>query len=397
MSENQFHFLSHSTGFIHKKAKHIAKMNIIIKFLYKHFLRPILFKFDPENIHRLFIRIGAILGSFNFTRRLTARIFKYENPILEQKILGITFKNPIGLAGGYDKNGVAISIMPEVGYGFMEVGSITKSPCKGNPRPRLWRLPRSRGLVVYYGLVNQGALKISRRLKNQKFNFPLFINIAKTNDRKLIGKKGNDDYVECFKIVKNLGDAIVINISCPNVSHETSHMDAFTLDDLLKKIDAINKQPRPIFLKIASDLESKDIDKMLDVVSRHKVDGFIVANLAKSWKKIPVIKSEITPEMKGGISGKPTESLSNALIAEIYRKTRGKYIIIGSGGVFTAEDAYLKIRLGASLVEVLTGMIYEGPQAIGDINRGLVKLLKRDGFKNVSEAIGADIKATRGA
>jgi len=366
-------------------------MNIIVKFLYEYFLRPILFKFDPEDIHRLFIRTGAILGAFNLTRKFTARLFKYENPILEQKILNIHFKNPIGLAGGYDKNGVAVNIMSEVGYGFMEVGSITKSAFKGNPRPRLWRLVRSRGLVVYYGLMNQGADKIARRLEKQKFRFPVFINIAKTNDRKLIGKKGNDDYAACFEKIKHLGDAIVINVSCPNVSHETSHMDTATLDDLLKKIDSVGSR-KLIFLKIASDLTSVDIDEMLGIVSRYKIKGFIVANLAKDWKKIPVVKNEITPEMKGGISGKPAETLSNSLIAEIYRKTRGKYIIIGSGGVFTAEDAYLKIRLGASLIEVLTGMIYEGPTAIGDINRGLVKLLKRDGFKNISKAIGADIK-----
>ncbi|MBI5152528.1 quinone-dependent dihydroorotate dehydrogenase, partial [Candidatus Peregrinibacteria bacterium] len=261
--------------------------------------------------------------------------------------------------------------------------------------PRLWRLPKSRGLVVYYGLMNQGADRIASRLENQKFRFPVFINIAKTNDKKLIGKKGNDDYAACFEKIKHLGSAIVINISCPNVSHETSHMDAATLDDLLSKIDAANKPARPIFLKIASDLTSADIDEMLRVVEHHKIHGFVVANLAKNWTKIPVVKNEITPQMKGGISGKPSETLSNVIIAEIYRKTRGRYIIIGSGGVFTAEDAYLKIRLGASLVEVLTGMIFEGPTAIGDINRGLVRLLKRDGFKNIKEAIGADI--TRGS
>lgn len=366
-------------------------MNIIIKFLYKYFLRPILFKFDPENIHRLFIRIGGILGAFNFTRKLTARIFKYKNPILEQKILGIHFENPIGLAGGYDKNGVAIDVMYDVGFGFTEVGSITRSAFNGNPRPRLWRLPRSQGLVVYYGLMNQGATKIASRLENQKFRFPVFINIAKTNDRSLIGAKGNDDYAACFEKIKHLGDAIVINVSCPNVSHETSHMDAETLDDLLKKIDGLNYH-KPIFLKIASDLTPADIDEMLKVTDQHKIHGFIVANLAKDWTKIPVVKNEITSQMKGGISGKPAETLSNVIIAEIYRKTRGKYIIIGSGGVFTAEDAYLKIRLGANLVEVLTGMIFEGPTAIGDINRGLVQLLHRDGFKNIKQAIGADIK-----
>lgn len=366
-------------------------MNLIIQFFYKYFLRPILFKFDPEDVHKLFVRVGGILGAFDFTRKLTARLFKYGNPILEQKILGIHFKNPIGLAAGYDKNGVTTNIMSEVGYGFMEVGSITNKSFKGNPRPRLWRLPKSRGLVVYYGLMNQGADKIAARLEKQKFRFPIFINIAKTNNRGLIGKKGNDDYAACFKRIRDLGDAIVINVSCPNVSHETSHMDAETLDDLLAKIDKIRAH-KPIFLKIASDLTHSDIDEMLKIADKHKINGFVVANLAKDWTKIPVVKNEITPQMKGGISGKPAETLSNALIAEIYRKTRGKYIIIGSGGVFAAEDAYLKIRLGANLVEVLTGMIFEGPTAIGGINRGLVKLLRRDGFKNISEAIGADIK-----
>lgn len=369
-------------------------MNIIIKFLYKNFLRPILFKIDPEDVHRWFVRIGAILGAFKATRKLAARFFKYKNPILEQNILGIHFENPIGLAGGYDKNGVAIDVMYDVGYGFTEIGSITRSAFNGNPKPRLWRLPRSQGLVVYYGLMNQGATKIAARLEKQKFRFPIFINIAKTNDRGLIGKKGNDDYAKCFERVKNIGSATVINVSCPNISHETSHMESAVLDDLLTKIDNLRSR-KPIFLKIASDLTPADIDEMLKIAGKHKINGFVVANLAKDWTKIPVVKNEITSQMKGGISGKPTETLVNSLIAEIYRKTRGKYIIIGSGGVFTAEDAYLKIRLGANLVEVLTGMIFEGPTAIGDINRGLAQLLKRDGFKNIREAVGADIRGQR--
>lgn len=366
-------------------------MNIIIKFLYKNFLRPILFKFDPEDVHYWFTKIGGILGIFNFTRKLTRKVFYYEDSILKQKICGITFKNPVGLGGGYDKNAISMEIMADVGFGFTEVGSITNKPYKGNAKPRIWRLPQSKALVVHYGLMNDGVQKIKNRIKKAQLEIPLLINIAKTNDKTLTGIKGINDYMACFKEIKDLGDVIVINVSCPNVSHETSHMDPETLDKLLEKIDEM-KSARPIFLKIASDLNSKDIDEMLAVTDKHKINGFIVANLAKSWDKIPVVKSEIKPEMKGGISGKPAENLSNLLIAEIYKKTRGKYIIIGSGGVFTAEDAYMKIRLGASLVEVITGMIYEGPQMIGDINRGLAKLIKKDGFKNIKQAIGTGIK-----
>ncbi|KKQ70862.1 MAG: protein PyrD, dihydroorotate dehydrogenase (fumarate) [Candidatus Peregrinibacteria bacterium GW2011_GWC2_39_14] len=366
-------------------------MHTIIKFLYKNLLRPILFKFDPESIHRLFVEVGSVLGSFNITRKFTRRFFYYGDSMLEQKILGIEFKNPIGLGGGYDKNGETSSIMPDVGFGFMEIGSITNNPSKGNARPRIWRLPQSKALVVHYGLMNDGVKKIRTRIENKKFRIPLLINIAKTNDKTLTGDKGINDYVECFEQIKDLGDIIVINISCPNVSHETAHMDAKTLDKLLTKIDK-EKAEKPILLKIASDLTPHDIDEMLAVTNKHKISGFIVANLAKSWERIPVIKDEIKPEMKGGISGKPAENLSNILIQEIYKKTRGKYIIIGSGGVFTAEDAYLKIKLGANLIEVITGMIYEGPQMVGDINRGIKKLLKRDGLKNIKQAVGTGVK-----
>lgn len=370
----------------------------MIEFLYKHLAKPIFFRFDPEKVHDGMMILARILGSNPVTRQLTSLFFNYSHKNLEQEILGIKFKNPIGLAAGFDKNAVITKILPAVGFGYEEVGSITGEPCVGNPKPRLWRLKESGGLVVYYGLKNDGCEKIAKRLENKKFQIPVGVSIAKTNCKQTASKEeGIKDYVKAFKTLKEIGDYMTINISCPNAFGGQPFTKAEDLDELLTAIEKVPFE-KPIFLKLAPDLSTKEIDDIISVCDRHKVDGFICTNLTKDRTNEDIKKHLKDADIGtvGGISGKPIRELSTKLIAHIYEKTQGKYVIIGCGGVFSAEDAYEKIQAGASLIQMITGMIFEGPQLIGDINRGLVKLLKRDGYENISEAVGSKFKGKNG-
>lgn len=372
----------------------ISVRNGFIKFGYKTFLKPIFFKRDPEDVHDSMNKVGKILGRFALGRGLTKAMFYYKNPALEQNILGIKFPNPIGLAAGFDKNAELTQILPEVGFGFEEVGSITGEYCAGNPKPRLWRLKKSKSLVVYYGLKNDGCEKISARLAEQiqkrPFKFPVGISIAKTNNAQTCETQaGIKDYVKAFKHFTHIGDYITINISCPNAFGGEPFTEPHKLEALLTETDKIPCN-KPIFLKISPDLSKEQLDQILQIVSKHKVDGIICANLTKKRENHKIHKDDFIPEV-GGISGKVQEDLSNEQIRYIYKKSHTlhrKLVVIGCGGVFTAEDAYKKIKAGASLIQLITGMIYEGPQAISSINMGLAELLKKDGYKNISEAVG---------
>ena len=361
-----------------------------MEFFYKLIFKNIFFLFDAEKVHDFIIKFGKLLGSNSITRFKTRLLFNFEDKKLEQNIWGINFKNPVGLAAGFDKNGYLIDILPNVGFGFIEIGSITGEKCEGNEKPRLWRLIKSKALVVNYGLTNNGCEEISERLKSKKCKIPLGISIAKTNSKECAETiKGIKDYVKATKKFSNIGDYFTINISCPNAFGGQPFHEKSKLNLLLNEIDKI-KTSKPILLKISCDLSFKDIDNIIEVSSRHRVHGFVLTNLTKKRDNKKILDDNI-PYI-GSISGKVVEDLSNKVIEYVYKKTKGKYVIIGVGGIFSTEDAYKKIRLGASLVQLITGMIYEGPQLISEINRGLVKLLKKDSFKDISEAVGVDSK-----
>lgn len=368
--------------------------NKIIRVLYTKALKPYLFLFDPEKVHDVFTIGGSILGASAITRSATSILFNYKNKKLSQKIKGIIFKNPVGLGAGFDKNAHLTSILPSVGFGFEEIGSITALPCEGNPKPRLWRLKKSKALVVYYGLKNDGCEKITKRLEKKSFEIPIGISIAKTNCA--ITKTtdaGIADYVASYKKFKEIGDYFTINISCPNAYGGQPFTDKKSLNALLTAIGKIPKT-KPVFIKLPPDLKDNEIKEIIQVSEKHKIDGYVCVNLTKDRKNKLIkdkIKDENIPEV-GGISGKVVEELADKTIATVYKMTKGKSIIIGCGGIFSSEDAYKKIKLGASLIQLITGMIFEGPQLISEINKGLVKLLEQDGYTNISQAIGKDIK-----
>lgn len=356
--------------------------NIVNKFLYKNIVRPILFYFEPEKVHDLFILIGQFIGSNFISRNITRLFFSYQNKSLEQNILGIKFKNPLGLAAGFDKDARIINSIDSTGFGFEEIGSVTGEKCLGNSKPRLWRIPSEKALVVYYGLKNQGAEEISKKLKNKKFGLPILVSIAKTNSPQTCNlDDGIRDYVKAYTLMQEIGDIFVINISCPNAYGGQPFHNADSLNKLLSSITKI-KTKKPIFIKLSPEIDKKNLDNIIALALKYGVKGMICSNLSKNNKILD------NKKFNGGLSGKPAEKLSNAQIKYVYRKSKGRLIIIGVGGIFSAKDAYEKIKLGASLVQLITGMIYEGPQLISEINQGLVQLLKEDGLDHISEAIG---------
>ena len=348
-------------------------------------IRPILFRINPEIVHDSVIILGNFIGMTPF-KKLFGKVYIYSHPSLKTKVGGIKFDNPVGLSAGFDKNAQLVNFIPEIGFGFEEIGSVTSEASKGNPKPRLLRLPSDKGLVVNYGLCNDGAKVISERLKG-KFGIPIGVSVARTN-KPMTERESIEDYVSGLKKMKSCGNFIVINVSCPNISDSQPFCKPNRLSKLLREVDKI-KFSKPVFLKMKPDMSRKDIDGVINIVSKYKwIKGFVLTNLTNSRRGVVSDLGEF--RNKGGISGKLVSKKSDNLIKYIYGKTSGKYILIGVGGIFTAEDAYRKIRNGASLVQLITGLIYGGPGTVKRINKVLVKLLERDGFSNISEAVGVD-------
>lgn len=365
--------------------------------LYRGLLRPALFLVNPETVHNRFISLGEALGRTRLGRFLTKKAFYFQDTILEQHSNGLTFKNPVGLAAGFDKDGHLPNIIGAVGFGFAEIGSVTGEACSGNKGKRLWRLKKSRGLVVYYGLKNDGCEKIAERLASKgPFIIPIGISIAKTNNQQTISEEtGIADYAKAYQtfIEQKIGDYFTINISCPNAFGGEPFTDPQKLRRLLEKITSIKKSyfsTAPLFLKIPATNDYQLLDDIIIIARQYGIAGFVCSNLLKD-RKTNSLKEKNIPSV-GGISGRPLADMSTDIISYLYKKTKGEFTIIGCGGISSAEDAYEKIKAGASLLQLITGMIYEGPQLIGDINRGLVKLLKKDGYKSISEAIGKNDK-----
>lgn len=358
----------------------IAMRNIVIHLAYVYILKPILFCIDPEKIHDQMVRVGVFLGSTALGKFLTRLAFGYSHPSLRQEIAGIVFENPVGLAAGFDKNAKLTNILSEVGFGFMEVGSITGEPGAGNARPRLWRHPEQKNLRVHYGLNNDGAQKISERLAGKKFALPMGVSMAKTNSPATVDASAAiQDYLKVYRAFKNIGAYHTINISCPNAFGGQPFTEPERLEALLTAIDQ-ERNSQPVFLKLSPDLTEDQLAQIAGIADRHRVNGLICSNLTKQHNL-----------GEGGLSGKGVADLSLRQIKYLRKKFGARFVLIACGGIFSAEDAYARIRAGASLVQLIAGMIFEGPQVISEINRGLTQRLKRDGWSNIAQAVGTRV------
>lgn len=359
--------------------------------VYRIIIRPLIFLWEAEYAHNQLKKFGSIVSSSEFGRFVLKSLFYFQHKSLNTTVDGIRYSNPIGLSAGFDKDGELTDTYPLIGFGFAELGSFTGDVCPGNPGVgrRLFRLVKSKSILVWYGLNNQGAEVIAKRLKDKKFMIPIGISAAKTNNSAEFDLQSSiDDYLKTVNAFRDIGHYYTINISCPNTQDGEPFVDQENLAALLSELSKVKQESKPIYIKIAADLSADDINAIVDTCIEYKIDGFVLTNLTKPSMSDEYLKDELTFD-KGALSGLPVQRISTNVIRHIYQRTRGKITIIGVGGVFNAEDAYEKITSGANLIEMITGMIFEGPQVVGEINRGLVELLKKDGFTSIEEAVGS--------
>ncbi|MBI4451671.1 quinone-dependent dihydroorotate dehydrogenase [Candidatus Woesearchaeota archaeon] len=359
----------------------------MLEAVYKNIVKPIAFRLDPETVHERVTGLGVLLGKTPLTRAVVRAACYYSHPQLRTTVAGIEFKNPVGLAAGFDKNARLYNILPDVGFGFAELGSVTGEPCAGNPRPRLFRLPNEKSIIVNYGLYNEGSEAIAKRLAGVRFRIPIGFSVAKTNDPSLDTKGGIADYVKAYRRMHPLGSYTTINVSCPNTGDGQYFCYPENLAPLLKALEK-EQHSKPIFLKIKPDMNQMQLCEVVELIEKHDwVTGLIISNLTTNRTGLATPKEELDRlSLKGGLSGRPVQQKANACINFVHKRTNK--VIIGCGGIFSGKDAYEKIKLGASLVQLVTGMIFEGPTVIGRINRELVTLLQKDGFRNIGEAVG---------
>lgn len=353
-------------------------------------IRPLLFTQDPEKIHDQVRGIGAWVARTPL-KALMRPLYDYKNPMLKQEILGMTFENPVGLAAGFDKHAELMDVLPLVGFGHQDVGSITALARGGNPKPRLFRIPEDQGLINRMGLNNEGADEMAKRLVGRDFAFPVSINITKTHDPDIMGKDAVADFVQSFTTLYPGADFMTINVSCPNTAEGKTFEEPDTLDELLgalKKAQSQFDEQKPMLVKFSPDRTTEEIDTLLDICEKHGVDGYVIANTSSLRDNLKTSKERLEEIANGGVSGAPVRDASTKLIGHIYNKLDNP-VIVGVGGVFTAQDAYDKIRAGASLVQSYTGVVYEGPGFAKKVNKGLVELLKKDGFSSISAAVGS--------
>jgi dihydroorotate dehydrogenase len=357
--------------------------------LYQALIRPLLFRLDPERAHDLTLWLLQQMARVPSLPKLLWAGRSHVDSRLRSQVCGLDFANPVGLAAGFDKSATAVAAFPVLGYGFVEIGTVTPRPQMGNPPPRLFRLPRDRAVINRMGFNNDGAVAVAGRLHGIDHRIPIGVNLGKNADTPL--DRAVDDYRVGLELLYDMADYVVVNVSSPNTPGLRELQTYARLQDLLAALQTCNQalararsmRPRPLFVKIAPDLEHHDLDGIIEVVQSVPLDGIVATNT--TLRRIAL--STHTAE-SGGLSGRPLTRPSTELISYLYSGLQGRLPIVGVGGIFSALDAYEKICAGASLVQVYTGLIYMGPSLPSRINAGLIRLLDRDGFDHLSEAVG---------
>ncbi|GIU83043.1 MAG: quinone-dependent dihydroorotate dehydrogenase [Acidobacteria bacterium] len=360
--------------------------------LYESIIRPILFHLPPETAHDFSTKIlKSALGN-EITQSLVFRLSNFD--FGEIKRFGLTFRNPLGVAAGFDKNGLLVNQLASLGFGFVEVGTVTFKPQSGNSRPRLFRLPQDEALINRLGFNNDGAEKIIARLEKIKKKCVVGVNIGRNKD--VSNKDAVENYLSSLKLACKVADYITVNVSSPNTPELRKLQATENLRNLLSALQSAvlqeekqNQKRIPLLVKIAPDLSDDEIESITGVCLELGIDGLIATNTTVRRSGLKTSEEELEKIGEGGLSGKPLAKISTEVIRKIYRYSAGKLPIIGVGGIFTAEDAFEKICAGASLLQVYTGFVYKGPSFAYQINSGLAKLLQKEGFSSIDEAIGS--------
>ncbi len=373
--------------------------------IFKKIIRPILFRMSEEPAHEFALsslRIG--LGSAT-ARNLVREKFACDDFGSIQRF-DLNFRNPLGVAAGFDKNGIVVAQLAALGFAFVEVGTVTFHPQEGNPKPRLFRLLKDRALINRAGFNNEGAQVVAERLREKKHDCVIGVNIGKSRIAPI--EDAASDYLKTYEIVYDVADYIVVNVSSPNTPNLRELQTGKNLEGLLREIQKRNRemglekspsgfgQPlkvlKPLLLKIAPDLNEGQVEEIADVCIANDVAGIIATNTTTSRDDLKTPWEEIEKLGAGGLSGAPLRKKSNDVIARIFRASKGKLPIIGVGGIFSGEDAFEKIASGASLIQAYTGFVYEGPEFAREVNRGLAMMLRSRGFRSLDEAIGCDVR-----
>ena len=361
--------------------------------LYRSLLRPLLFRLPPETAHDL--ALSSLSFSPKFTQKLLAERYQ-RSPFGILRRFGLTFSNPVGLAAGFDKNGIALESLAALGFGFIEAGTVTYYAQPGNERPRLFRLPLDRALINRAGFNNLGAAAFVERVKQTRIDCVLGVSIGKSREVAL--EDAVADYLKSFEVVYPVADYVAINVSSPNTPGLRELQNTDQLEQLLGALQQRNDElaqradgrgPLPLLVKLAPDLDDAALQDIVRVVLKHKVAGLIATNTTVARDSLRTNRAEVAACGEGGLSGAPLLRRATQMIAKLHTMTDGSLPLIGVGGIFTAEDAWEMISAGASLLQIYTGFIYEGPGIAARINDGLRRIVSSQGFVSFDEAVGS--------
>lgn len=340
--------------------------------MYKLLIRPILFLFDPEKVHHFTFRFIKLTSPFIGV--INNKLFSINHKKLEKKVFGLKFKNPVGIAAGFDKNAVLVNELENYGFGFIEIGTVTPKAQVGNPKKRLFRLKEDEGIINRMGFNNLGVEAVSKNLIKKKTKLIIGGNIGKNTNTP--NSQAKSDYIYNFKALYKYVDYFVINVSCPNVKDLTKLQDIDFLEDLLstlKHIDAKKGDNKPILLKISPDLNTNQLDDVIRLISKTKISGVVATNTSSKRENLTTKNTKIQTIGNGGLSGKPIRDKSTEVIRYLSEKSNKSFSIIGVGGIHTVEDALQKLNAGADLIQVYTGFVYEGPKLVRDINKAILQ------------------------
>ncbi len=341
--------------------------------MYKSIIRKILFKFDPEAVHYFTFDAIKLLCKIPLVPALIRSLFQVNHPKLERELFGLHFKNPVGLAAGFDKNAVLYNELANFGFGFIEIGTVTPKAQEGNPKKRLFRLQDDKGIINRMGFNNAGLEAAITQLKKNKKQIIIGGNIGKNTQT--LPEAYTDDYLECFSALHPYVDYFVLNVSCPNVGSHAKLNDKDYLEELINAVQSLNttfKETKPILLKIAPDLNTTQLDEIIALVKTTKIEGVIASNTSVSRENLKADTGTLESIGNGGVSGQPITSKSTQVIKYLSDNSQKAFPIIGVGGVHSEKDALDKLNAGADLVQIYTGFVYEGPALVKRINKAVL-------------------------
>lgn len=342
--------------------------------MYHSIVKPMMFRLDPEKAHYKTVSLFRTALAIPLGKQIIKGMYDFQSPELEREVFGLKFKNPVGLAAGFDKDGKFYKEMTHLGFGFIEIGTVTPLPQDGNPKPRLFRLKKDEGLINRMGFNNDGVDAMVERLKQYKpKDIILGGNIGK--NKVTPNEKAIDDYVICFEKLFDHVDYFVVNVSSPNTPGLRDLQDKKPLTAILSELMRLNllkTSPKPILLKIAPDLTDEQLDDIIEIVEITKIDGVIAANTTISRSGLETSNEEIEKIGNGGLSGKPVQDRSTEVISYLHKKSNGAFPIIGVGGIDGPDAAKAKLAAGATLIQVYSGFVYHGPELVKKINKALI-------------------------